>query len=83
LCLADGRYRITARFEGHGAKAVNPDTSGIALLNFRTGAVQSESAEFEICKQAAPKRAATITSETKTGFLEIGAAKPVRWGWGT
>ncbi len=46
--LASGRYRIEARFEGHGARYLNLDTPGIALLNFWKGTLQSNSLSFEV-----------------------------------
>jgi hypothetical protein len=55
LRLADGRYRIAAHFEGQGAKAVNPDMQGIALMNFWKGTLQSNSAEFRVSGRAASK----------------------------
>jgi hypothetical protein len=53
--LADGRRRISARFEGQGAKAVNLDMQGVALMNFWKGTVQSNSFEFEVTGNTAPK----------------------------
>jgi hypothetical protein len=55
LRLADGRYRIAARFEGQGAKAVNLDMQGIALMNFWKGTLQSNSVEFHVSGRAAQK----------------------------
>jgi hypothetical protein len=55
LALADGRYRIVARFEGQGAKTDNLDMKGVALLNFWNGTVQSNAFEFEVAGNAAPK----------------------------
>jgi hypothetical protein len=48
LKLGPGRYRIEARFEGHGARFLNSDTPGIALLNFWKGMLRSNSLSFEI-----------------------------------
>lgn len=48
LKLPRGRYRIEARFEGQGARFLNLDTPGIALLNFWKGTVRSNSLTFEI-----------------------------------
>jgi hypothetical protein len=48
LTLSDGRYRIAARLEGQGAKSVNLDMQGIALMNFWKGTVQSNSFNFEV-----------------------------------
>ena len=55
LTLSDGRYRIAARLEGQGAKSVNSDMRGIALMNFWKGTVQSNSFEFEVRKRGVPK----------------------------
>jgi hypothetical protein len=46
--LGAGRYRIQARFEGHGASYVNLDTPGIALMNFWKGTAESNTLEFEV-----------------------------------
>jgi hypothetical protein len=46
--LGAGRYRIHARFEGHGASYVNLDTPGIALMNFWKGTAESNTLEFEV-----------------------------------
>jgi len=46
--LGPGRYRIAARFEGHGAMSLNLDTPGIGLMNFWKGTVQSDTLEFEV-----------------------------------
>jgi hypothetical protein len=48
LKLADGRHRISARFEGQPAGHVNLDMQGIALLNFWKGTVHTDDLEFEI-----------------------------------
>ena len=48
LKLARGRYRIEARFDGQGARALNLDTPGIGLLNFWKGTLRSNSLAFEI-----------------------------------
>ena len=48
LRLPPGPYRIEARFEGDGAKATNEDTPGIALLNFWTGSLRSNSVTFQV-----------------------------------
>jgi len=53
--LADGRHRISARLEAQGAKAVNLDVQGVALMNFWKGTVQSNSSEFEVAGNTAPK----------------------------
>jgi hypothetical protein len=53
--LAEGRHRITARFEGQGAQSANLDMQGIALLNFWKGTVQSNVVEFEVSRQVAPR----------------------------
>lgn len=45
--LPPGRYRITARFEGVGAQALNPDTIGIGLMNFWKGELQSNTLTVE------------------------------------
>jgi hypothetical protein len=55
LTLSDGRYRISARLEGQGAKSVNIDMQGIALMNFWKGTVQSNSFEFEVRESGVPK----------------------------
>jgi hypothetical protein len=46
--LKTGRYRLTARVEGRGARSLNVDTPGIALWNFWKGIVRSNSVEFEV-----------------------------------
>jgi hypothetical protein len=46
--LKAGTYRVTARFEGRGAMAVNLDMQGVALLNFWTGTTESGAASFEV-----------------------------------
>jgi hypothetical protein len=48
LKLASGRYQIQARFEGQGARSLNLDTPGIALLNFWKGTLRSNALSFEI-----------------------------------
>lgn len=48
LRLPPGPYRIEARFEGDGAKAINLDTPGIALLNFWKGSLRSNSVAFQV-----------------------------------
>jgi hypothetical protein len=48
LTLAPGRHRISARFEGHGAAALNSDTQGMALMNFWKGNVESGLLEFDV-----------------------------------
>jgi len=53
--LSAGRYRIDARFDGQGAKFINGDTPGIALLNFWNGSLQSNSFEFDIPGNATGK----------------------------
>ena len=55
LKLTDGRHRIAARFEGHGAETTNLDMTGVALLNFWKGAVQSDGVDFEVSQRAVPK----------------------------
>jgi hypothetical protein len=55
LTFSDGRHRIAARLEGQGAKSVNLDMQGIALMNFWKGTVQSNSFEFEVVGNSAPK----------------------------
>ena len=55
LKLADGRYRIAARFQGRGAQTGNSDMHGVALLNFWRGTVQSNSVDFEVSQQVASK----------------------------
>jgi hypothetical protein len=53
--LSSGRYRLDARFDGQGAKFINGDTPGIALLNFWNGTLQSNSFEFDIPGNATGK----------------------------
>jgi hypothetical protein len=48
LKLAAGRHQIAARFEGQGAKAVNLDMQGTALLNFWKGTVESNVVNFVV-----------------------------------
>jgi hypothetical protein len=48
LKLAPGQYRIEARFDGQGARSLNLDTPGIALLNFWKGTLRSNSLGFEV-----------------------------------
>lgn len=48
LALGPGRYRVTARFEGRGAAAQNPDMTGVALLNFWKGTAASAEASFDV-----------------------------------
>ena len=48
LNLARGQYRIESRFVGDGARYINLDTPGIALLNFWKGTLRSNSATFEV-----------------------------------
>jgi hypothetical protein len=55
LTLAAGRHQISARLEGQGAKAVTLDMQGIALMNFWKGTVESNSFEFEVAGNIAPK----------------------------
>jgi hypothetical protein len=46
--LGLGRYRIEARFDGRGARSLNLDTPGVALLNFWKGTLRSNSLAFDI-----------------------------------
>ena len=46
--LAQGRYRIEARFDGQEAKSVNLDTPGVRLFNFWKGTLRSNSLAFAI-----------------------------------
>ena len=48
LKLTPGRYRISARFDGAGARIPNVDMKGVALLNFWKGSVRSSVLEFEV-----------------------------------
>jgi hypothetical protein len=50
--LRDGHYRITSQFEGVGAKLLNGDTPGVALLHFWTGTLQSNSLDFDVSGDA-------------------------------
>ena len=47
VTLPEGRYKITARLDGQGARSVNLDTAGIALMNFWKGIVHSNVLEFQ------------------------------------
>jgi hypothetical protein len=51
LKLTNGRHRISARFEGHGARSVALDMQGVALLNFWKGTVESNTVEFDVSGQ--------------------------------
>jgi hypothetical protein len=55
LKLANGRYKVAAQFEGRRATGVNLDMQGVALMNFWTGKVQSNVAEFEVSNAALAK----------------------------
>jgi hypothetical protein len=46
--LLPGRYHISARFDGRGALTRNTDMAGVALLNFWTGTIQSDTLEFDV-----------------------------------
>ena len=46
--LGAGRHRIAARFEGQGARTVNLDMQGAALLNFWKGTVESNVVAFVV-----------------------------------
>jgi len=46
--LGAGRHRIAARFEGQGARTVNSDMHGAALLNFWVGTVESNVVSFVV-----------------------------------
>jgi hypothetical protein len=46
LTLTPGRYRISAQFDGTGARIPNVDMKGVALLNFWKGTVRSRVFEF-------------------------------------
>ena len=48
LKLTPGRHRISAQFDGTGAKIPNPDMKGVALLNFWKGTVRSGVFEFPV-----------------------------------
>lgn len=45
--LAPGTYKIAATFEGSGTKFLNGDTSGLALMNFWKGNLQSNTLTFK------------------------------------
>jgi hypothetical protein len=49
--IAPGRYRVSARLRGEGARAINPDTEGIALMNFWKGVAESQAVEFDVSQQ--------------------------------
>lgn len=51
LTLTKGRHRISARFEGHGARRVGLDMPGVALLNFWKGTAESNTVEFDVSGQ--------------------------------
>lgn len=40
--------QIQARFDGQGARSVNLDTPGIALLNLWKGTLQSNALSFDV-----------------------------------
>ncbi len=46
--LTRGRYKVAAQFSGRRATGVNLDMQGVALLNFWSGVVHSNVAEFEV-----------------------------------
>ena len=48
LKLTPGRHRISAQFDGTGARIPNLDMKGVALLNFWKGTVRSGVFEFEV-----------------------------------
>lgn len=48
VTLKAGRYRLSAHIKGRGARSLNSDTPGIALLNFWKGLARSNSVEFEV-----------------------------------
>jgi hypothetical protein len=55
LKLAAGRHRIAARFEGHGARTVNLDMQGAALLNFWKGTMESNVVDFVVSEPIASR----------------------------
>jgi hypothetical protein len=48
--IAPGRYKIAAQLAGRRATGVNVDMQGVALLNFWSGVVHSNIAEFDVLK---------------------------------
>src|SRR5215471_122391 len=46
--LLPGRYQISARFDGRGAMTKNGDMTGVPLLNFWKGTIQSDILEFDV-----------------------------------
>jgi hypothetical protein len=52
LALGDGHYRIASQFEGTGARLLNGDTPGVALMHIWTGMLQSNSLDFDVSSDA-------------------------------